>query len=99
MKPKCGLILLRNIRITFKTENLMIFEILKKNLILITIDGARLDKAKNSEIYNKRKSIFLSQCITYSPHTIAVIHAIFRGSYGMRTGTNSYWSTYKFKKE
>jgi len=99
MKPKCGLILLRNIRITFKTENLMIFEILKKNLILITIDGARLDKAKNSEIYNKRKSIFLSQCITYSPHTIAAMHAIFSGSYGTRTGTNSYWSTYKFKKE
>ncbi|RZD39337.1 MAG: hypothetical protein CXT78_13965, partial [Thaumarchaeota archaeon] len=99
MKPKCGLILQVNIRITFKTENLKIFEILKKNLIIITIDGARLDKVKNSKNYNKRKSVFLSQCITYGPHTIAAMHAIFSGSYGSRNGTNSYWSTFKFKKE
>jgi len=72
---------------------------LKKNLIIITIDGARVDKAKNSKVYNKKNSIFLSQCITYGPHTIAAMHAIFSGSYGSRTGTNSYWSTYKFKKE
>lgn len=70
-----------------------------KNLIIITIDGARLDRAKTSEIYNKKKSVFLSHCITYSPHTIAAMHAIFSGSYGTRTGTNSYWSTYKFKKD
>lgn len=70
-----------------------------KNIIIITIDGARLDRAKNSEIYNKRKSVFLSQCITYGPHTIAALHAIFSGSYGTRNGTNSYWSTYKFKKD
>jgi len=72
---------------------------LKKNLIIITIDGARLDRAKNSKIYNKNNSIFFSQCITYGPHTIAAMHAIFSGSYGTRTGTNSYWSTYKFKKQ
>ena len=72
---------------------------MKKNLIIITIDGARLDRAKNSKIYNKNNSIFFSQCITYGPHTIAAMHAIFSGSYGTRTGTNSYWSTYKFKKQ
>ena len=70
----------------------------KKNLIIITIDGARLDRTKNSKIFNKRNSVFLSQCVTYGPHTIAAMHAIFSGSYGSRTGTNSYWSTYKFKK-
>ena len=72
---------------------------MSKNLIIITIDGARLDRVKNSKVYNKRKSIFLSQCITYGPHTIAAMHAVFSGSYGTRTGTNSYWSTYKFKKD
>jgi arylsulfatase A-like enzyme len=72
---------------------------LKKNIVIITIDGARLDRAKNSNIFNKNKSIFLSQCITYGPHTIASMHAIFSGCYGSRTGTNSYWSTYKFKKD
>ena len=64
------------------------------------IDGGRLDNAKKSHIFNKikSKSIFFSQCITYGPHTIAAMHAVFSGCYGTRTGTNSYWSTYDFKK-
>jgi len=65
------------------------------------IDGGRLDRAQNSSIFNnlKSKSIFFSNSITYAPHTIAAMHAVFSGSYGSRTGTNSYWSTFKFKKE
>ena len=65
------------------------------------IDGGRLDRAKKSPIFNelKLKSIFFSQSITYGPHTIAAMHAVFSGTYGSRTGTNSYWSTYQFKKE
>ena len=64
------------------------------------IDGGRLDYALNSDIFSKIKSnsVFLSQSITYGPHTIAAMHAVFSGSYGSRTGTNSYWSTFKFKK-
>jgi len=65
------------------------------------IDGGRIDRALKSPLFNdlKSKSIFLSQSITYSPHTIAAMHSTFSGSYGTRTGTNSYWSTFKFKKE
>ena len=72
----------------------------KKNLIIIMIDGGRLDWAQNSSVFNslKSKSIFFSQSITYGPHTIAAMHAVFSGCYGSRTGTNSYWSTFKFKK-
>ena len=72
----------------------------KKNLIMIMIDGGRLDYALKSKIFSKIKSnsVFLSQSITYGPHTIAAMHAVFSGSYGTRTGTNSYWSTFKFKK-
>ncbi len=64
------------------------------------IDGGRLDYALNSKIFSKIRdeSIFLSQSITYGPHTIAAMHAVFSGCYGSRTGTNSYWSTFKFKK-
>ena len=71
-----------------------------KNVIIIMIDGGRLDKAQNSTVFNKLKSqsIFFSNSITYGPHTIAAMHAVFSGSYGSRTGTNSYWSTFKFKK-
>ena len=73
----------------------------KKNLILILIDGGRLDRALKSEVFTdiSSKSVFFSQTITYAPHTIASMHAIFSGSYGTRTGTNSYWSTFKFKKQ
>ena len=64
------------------------------------IDGGRYDSAKNSMFFNqlKTKSVHFSQSITYAPHTIAAMHAVFSGCYGSRTGTNSYWSTYKFKK-
>jgi arylsulfatase A-like enzyme len=73
----------------------------KKNLIIIMIDGGRLDSAQNSSVFNKlkSKSVFFSNSITYGPHTIAAMHAVFSGSYGTRTGTNSYWSTFKFKKD
>ena len=72
----------------------------KKNVIIIMIDGGRLDRAQKSSVFNKlkSKSVFFSNSITYGPHTIAAMHAVFSGCYGSRTGTNSYWSTYKFKK-
>ena len=72
----------------------------KQNVIIILIDGGRLDRVKNSKIFNslKNNSIFFSNSITYGPHTIAATHAIFSGCYGNRTGTNSYWSTYNFQK-
>ncbi len=74
---------------------------MKKNVIIIVIDGGRLDSALNSPSFNKLKtrSVFFSQSITYGPHTIAAMHAVFSGCYGSRTGTNSYWSTFKFKKD
>ena len=73
----------------------------KKNVIIILIDGGRLDRAQNSPVFNtlKNKSAFFSNSITYGPHTIAAMHAVFSGTYGVRTGTNSYWSTYKFRKD
>lgn len=73
----------------------------KKNIIIIMIDGGRLDWALRSSVFNrlKSRSVFFSQSITYGPHTIAAMHAVFSGSYGTRTGTNSYWSTFKFKKD
>ena len=73
----------------------------RKNVIIILIDGGRLDRAQNSLVFSalKNKSAFISSSITYGPHTIAAMHAVFSGTYGIRTGTNSYWSTYKFRKD
>ena len=74
--------------------------LLPYNVIVIMIDGGRYDRAMKSDFYKKlkEKSICFSQPITYGPHTIAAMHATFSGCYGIRTGTDSYWSTYKFKK-
>ena len=73
----------------------------KKNLIILMIDGGRLDRALQSPYFQdlEKKSVFFSNSITYGPHTIAAMHAVFSGTYGNRNGTNSYWSTYKFKKD
>ena len=73
----------------------------RKNIIILMIDGGRLDRAIKSDVFNtlKNNSAFFSQSITYGPHTIAAMHAVFSGTYGNRTGTNSYWSTFKFKKD
>ncbi len=70
------------------------------NLIFITLDGARIDKILKSEILSKvRKSgTSFTNVITYAPYTIAAMHAVFSGEYGFNTGVNSYWATYKFKK-
>ena len=64
------------------------------------IDGGRRDYSLDSSLFSKikKESISLSQSITYGPHTIAAMHSVFSGCYGTRTGTNSYWSTFKFKK-
>jgi len=73
----------------------------RKNVIILMIDGGRFDHTLQSSTFNKLKnnSAFFSQSITYGPHTISAMHAVFSGTYGNRTGTDSYWSTFKFKKD
>ena len=74
-------------------------KILKRNLILICIDGGRVDRAKNSFIiqnFRKENSIFFSQSITYAPYTNSALHALISGAYGNRTGCDSYWHSRKF---
>ena len=72
----------------------------KKNVILICIDGGRLDRALNSKAFKHlaTKSIFFPQTITYAPYTNSAIHALISGSYGNRNGCYSYWHSIKFKK-
>jgi arylsulfatase A-like enzyme len=73
---------------------------LDKNVIIILIDGGRVDRAMRSPIFTnlQSKSAFFPQTITYAPYTNAAMHALFSGCYGNRNGTYSYWHTYRFKK-
>ena len=72
----------------------------KKNVIIICVDGGRLDRALKSDTFAQlsSKCIFFPQTITYAPYTNSAIHALISGSYGNRNGTNSYWHSLKFKK-
>jgi arylsulfatase A-like enzyme len=71
------------------------------NVILITMDGARVDRIKKGKNYQNiiKKSTFFSKVVAYAPYTISAMHAIFSGTYGTKTGVNSYWSSPKFKKD
>ena len=73
---------------------------LKKNVIIILIDGARLDRVEKSKIFNvlRSQSNYFKQTITPAPYTTAALHALFSGCYGYRTGTNSYWHSLNFQK-
>lgn len=75
----------------------------KYNIIMITIDGARVDflekHQKRFSNFNNiiNKGIFFNNMITYAPSTIASMYAIFSGTYGSETGVNNYWSSKAFK--
>ena len=70
----------------------------RKNVILICIDGGRLDHAQSSKIFNSMlsKGIFFPQTITYAPYTNSAIHAVISGSYGNRNGCFSYLHSHKY---
>lgn len=74
---------------------------MKKNIIIILIDGGRTDFAKKSPNFIKleKNSIFFPNSITYAPYTNASMHAFISGSYGNRNGTYSYWHSSNFKSD
>ena len=71
---------------------------MKKNLVIICIDGCRYDFANKSKIFKKMLpgTNFFSQSITYAPYTNSSIHALLSGSYGNRNGCFSYWHSSRF---
>jgi len=69
-----------------------------KNIIIILIDGGRLDRAIKSKVFANLNSVFFSQAITYAPYTTSAMHAFISGVYGHRSGANSYWHVFEFKK-
>ena len=74
---------------------------LKKNVIIVLIDGGRVDTAMDSSTFTNLQSkfVFCPQSITYAPYTVGAMHAVLSGCYGNRTGVNSYWNIYKFKNK
>ena len=71
---------------------------MKKNVIMICIDGGRVDFAKHSSILQDYLpgTIFFSNSITYAPYTNSSVHAVISGCYGNRNGCDSYWNSANF---
>ena len=74
---------------------------MKQNVIMICVDGCRLDRAIKSKIFTEylRGTVFCSQSITYAPYTNSSLHAVFSGSNGNRNGCYSYWHSLKFRNQ
>lgn len=73
----------------------------KPNIILITLDGLRLDRVSICPTLNKiaNDNIFFSNMIVSTPYTLASMYSIFSGIYPVRNGVNSYFNMFKFKKD
>ena len=85
--------------LTFKLEFKTRINMNGKNLIIICIDGGRLDRALKSKVFKHlaAKGVFFPQTITYAPYTNSAIYALISGSYGNRNGCFSYWHSIKFE--
>ena len=62
------------------------------NLILLLVDGARIDRLKKSTNFSSilNKGTTFDQMITYGPYTLVSMHSIFSGMYGGRNGVDAY---------
>ena len=72
-----------------------------KNIVMVVLDGARLDRLRNFPNFQKwtQKGTFFSKTITYGPQTVTSLHAIFTGVYGNKTKADNYFGSIKFKKK
>ena len=68
----------------------------KLNVILLLIDGARVDRIHQFPIFQKLKQhgTFFHQMITHAPYTLVSMNSIFTGMYGSRNGINAYYQMY-----
>ncbi len=71
----------------------------KYNVILVIVDGARVDRIHKSKEFRALagKGTFFSQMITAAPYTVASMHSIFSGMYGSKNGVDAYNNMFKFK--
>lgn len=85
----------------FKKRNLKNKVERRLNVIMITLDGLRVDFV--DKLPNLRKlilsSTYFNNLTTYAPYSTGAFHAIFSGIYGSENGVNSYYSFLDFKKD
>ena len=64
----------------------------KYNIILLLIDGARIDRLFQFPIFKKLKEegCFFSEMIASAPYTLVAMNSIFTGMYGSKNGIDAY---------
>ena len=72
----------------------------KYNVILLLIDGARIDRLFQFPIFKKlkQKGCFFSQMITNAPYTLVAMNSLFTGMYGSKNGINAYYKMFQHPK-
>mgnify|MGYP006126866379 FL=1 len=73
----------------------------KFNIILLLIDGARVDRIDQFPIFKKLQNdgTFFNEMITHAPYTLVSMNSIFTGMYGGKNGINAYYQMYGNPKE
>ena len=75
-----------------------LFKKKKPNIIMIMLDGTRLDAIEKIPYFQelKKESVFFPQLIIYAPYTLGSVHATFSGMNGIHNGVNSYYKCLGF---
>ena len=72
----------------------------KYNIILLLIDGARIDRLFQFPIFKKLKEegCFFSEMIASAPYTLVAMNSIFTGMYGSKNGIDAYHKIFQDPK-
>ena len=72
----------------------------KYNVILLLIDGARIDRLFQFPIFKKLKEegCFFSEMIASAPYTLVAMNSIFTGMYGSKNGIDAYHKIFQDPK-
>ena len=72
----------------------------KYNVILLLIDGARIDRLFQFPIFKKLKEegCFFSEMIASAPYTLVAMNSIFTGMYGSKNGIDAYHKMFQDPK-
>ena len=72
----------------------------KYNIILLLIDGTRIDRLDKFPIFKrlKEEGCFFSEVIASAPYTLVAMNSIFTGMYGSKNGIDAYHKMFQNPK-
>ena len=73
---------------------------MKKNIIFVLIDGARVDKLESSKKFNDiyKNGFLFNNVTTTFPYTVGAVNSIFTGMYGKENGVDAYYNVLGLKE-